>query len=783
MTEKASPTQRARGDGLGRRELLKGVLALPGLLAGLGGRARAAQSARRQASATSGVEEEGAQARPGTRRAVVLGLDGLDPKLVRQWMAEGHLPNLKQLAEEGSFCELATVNPAETPVAWASFATGANPGRTRIFDLLRRRPGSYEVVPGDIWLKRKRATEEGADIINRVMHRVGLGAGVLAAAVLLVGGRLVRHLLGRRRVSLVFGSALAGVLVGVIGGSALIGLLAGLLAGSVVADWAPRSYLEYKNPLACPTFWELADRAGQRASVLFVPCSFPSPELENGKALSSYPAPDMMAGGFSIYTSAEKPPKSDSKMRVFRINAQEPIIETVVLGPFDRVRTGEDYRLSIEPVRRCRVPMTIVPHHQRRQVTIRVQGQERTIGERQWSGWFTFTFEMSPLVREVGMARFCLVKFTPEELRLYLMPINYHPHHLPAHVRLAHPPELVQEITEELGLFKTAGWAIDSFRPLIEEQIDDELFLLDLYFTMNKKWQIIFSQLVRSDWDLLVAVLMASDRVQHMMWRHIDPQHLRHDPEEAKLYGDAILGVYRTLDDVVGAVRKNLPRETALFVISDHGFASFRKGVNLNRWLEEEGYLVLGGDPSSGVGAGEHEFWEVADWRRTRAYVPGLAGICLNVLGREPVGAVEPGAQYQKLREEIRRKLEALTDPETGQRVIHRVYRREELYEGPYLDELPDLIVGYERGYRTERTSLKVGARRSVIVPNRTKWCGDHITVDPELVPGVLFCNRKVTTAEPRLIDLAPTILTLLGVPVPPGMDGQALTLGESEAT
>ena len=754
-------------EGLSRRELLRGLAAVPALLGGLGRRVLAQGS-----GAAPGGEE--AEERPGARRVAVLGLDGLDPQLVRQWMKEGRLPNLKQLAEEGSFHELATVNPAETPVAWASFATGANPARTRIFDLLRRHPAGYHVVPGDIWLERKRATEESADIISRVMRRVGVGAGLVAAAVLLVGRWLVGHLLGRRA-SFLFGSAVAGLLVGVVGGSAVIGLVAGLVAGSVVADWVPRSYIKYTNPLGVATFWELADRAGWRSRVLAVPAAFPPPPLYRGKVLSGYPAPDMTAGGFAIYTSAEKPPKGDNKMRVFRINAQEPVIETVVVGPFDRVENSQESRLRLEPSRRTQVPITLIPRRETRQVTIRVQGQEQTIGERQWSDWFTFTFQMSPLVQEVGMARFLLVTFTDEELRLYLMPLNYHPRHLPSNVHLAHPPEFLAELTQDLGLFKTAGWAIDAFRPLLADQIDDELFLIDLYSTMDKKWEIIFHELVKPDWDLLVGVLMGTDRVQHMMWRHIDPQHPAYDPEEAKLYRDSILGVYQRVDEFVGVARKVLPPHTHLFVISDHGFGPFRKGVNLNRWLQEEGYLVLKTQDPGARAQREYEFWEVTDWRRARAYAPGLSGISINVLGREPVGAVEPGAQYQQLREEIRRKLEDLTDPDTGQRVVHRVYRREELYQGPYLEELPDLIIGYRRGYRTERASLMVGAEGPVISPNRTKWSGDHITVDADLVPGVLFSNRKVSTGKPRLIDLAPTILRLLGLTPPAEMDGEAL--------
>jgi predicted AlkP superfamily phosphohydrolase/phosphomutase len=212
-------------------------------------------------------------------------------------------------------------------------------------------------------------------------------------------------------------------------------------------------------------------------------------------------------------------------------------------------------------------------------------------------------------------------------------------------------------------------------------------------------------------------------------------------------------------------------------VVSDHGFNSFRKGVNLNRWLEEHEYQVLQADPDALGPDRSVEVWQVTAWDKTRAYVPGMAGVYLNVVGREPFGTVTRGPQYQRLREEIRRGLEELRDPETGETVVHRVYRREELYDGPHVNDLPDLVVGFRPGYRTERGTLKVGADRAVITDNLTKWSGDHITVDPEFVPGILFSNRKVTTESPGIMDLAPTVLSLLGVPTGSWMDGRALSL------
>jgi len=789
MKRKNSEAGGRRAGGLARRELLKALAALPALLGALGRRAWGAQPGSAGGGAAAGEATAGGAAEAGgagetgadSRRVVVLGFDGMDPRLVGKWMAEGHLPNLKQLAEEGCFRELATVNPAATPVAWSSFATGANPGRTRIFDMLRRRPAGYQVVPGDIELERKRATAEGSDLVNRVMYRVGLAGGLVTAVVLLVGRRLLKHLLRDRQVSFLVGSTVVGLLIGLLGGSALVGVVAGLVAGGAVAKWLPFTSIEYRNPLAARTFWQSADRVGVRTRILFVPCSFPAPVLEHGQALSGYPAPDMTTGAYTIYSSAPPLGKTDPLVWVLLIDPAAPVSKSVVMGPFDRVQVDMEALRNLEPVRRCQVPVEFLPHWNQRRVTIRVQGQEDTIGEGEFSNWFTFTFEMSPLVKEVGIAKFCLVKFTAQEIRLYLMPPNYDPRELPANVPLAHPPEFLKEITAEVGPFKTVGWVIDTFRPLVAGYLDDNLFVSDLHATMQKEWDITFGRMVKTDWDVLVAVFMASDRAQHLLWRHIDPEHPAYNPEEAARYKDGILDVYKALDEWVGLTRKTLPPETALFIISDHGFAPFRKGVNLNRWLLEEGYLVLVGPAAPGPGNEDVDFWQVTDWGRTRAYAPGLAGVAINLIGREPMGAVEPGIQYQQLREEIRRKLEALTDEETGTRVIRHVYRREEICAGPYLEEIPDLIVGYEWGYRTEHATLSLSEGKPLIVPNRTRWSGDHVSVDPPLVPGVFFSNRVLTSESPRLIDLAPTILSLLGLTVPREMDGQVLDFAPAE--
>src|SRR5262249_54409959 len=203
--------------------------------------------------------------------------------------------------------------------------------------------------------------------------------------------------------------------------------------------------------------------------------------------------------------------------------------------------------------------------------------------------------------------------------------------------------------------------------------------------------------------------------------------------------------------------------DTLLLVISDHGFNAFRRGIDLNRWLEANGYLHFHD------GRHKEEFLAGVDWSRTRAFALGLAGIFVNLKGKYAQGIVEPGAEAEQLREEIARKLGTLVDPETGANVIKRVYVTANVYRGPYKDHAPDLIPGYHRGYRVSWETAIGRTTEAVFHDNTKAWSGDHC-IDPALIPGVMFCNRPVETENPRLMDIAPTVLELFGVPVPEHM-------------
>jgi predicted AlkP superfamily phosphohydrolase/phosphomutase len=225
------------------------------------------------------------------------------------------------------------------------------------------------------------------------------------------------------------------------------------------------------------------------------------------------------------------------------------------------------------------------------------------------------------------------------------------------------------------------------------------------------------------------------------------------------------------MDALVGRTMAKCQRDdNLLMVISDHGFNGFRRGLDVNRWLEENGYLTLH------EGRRDEEFLAGVDWSRTRAFALGLSGLFINVRGKYAQGIVEPGRETDQLCDEIAPKLTALLDPQTGGSAIKRTYVTSKVYQGPYKGNAPDLIPGYQRGYRVSWETAIGRTTESVFHDNTKAWSGDHC-IDPSLIPGVLFCNRPVEAEKPRLMDLGPTIMRLFGVPVPEHMDGKALAI------
>jgi predicted AlkP superfamily phosphohydrolase/phosphomutase len=302
--------------------------------------------------------------------------------------------------------------------------------------------------------------------------------------------------------------------------------------------------------------------------------------------------------------------------------------------------------------------------------------------------------------------------------------------------------------------------------------LEDEHFLQQCLDIEREREAMFFDSLEKVPRGLCVCVFDGSDRMQHMFWRYWDKQHPARPAIVPDGFRAAIEDLYVRMDQLVGRTMARCRRNgTLLMVLSDHGFNTFRRGVDLNRWLEENGYLVVD-DARRG-----QEHLAGIDWQQTRAFAIGLTGIFLNLKGRFEHGIVQPGDEAVRLRDEIQQRLAGLADPANGQPAFQRIYQATKIYRGPYTDQAPDLIVGYASGYRVAWDTAVGRTARQVFHDNTKAWSGDHC-VDPSVVPGVLFCNHKIAEQQPRLLDIAPTVLQLFGIPAPDYMDGCALTIG-----
>jgi predicted AlkP superfamily phosphohydrolase/phosphomutase len=247
-----------------------------------------------------------------------------------------------------------------------------------------------------------------------------------------------------------------------------------------------------------------------------------------------------------------------------------------------------------------------------------------------------------------------------------------------------------------------------------------------------------------------------------MFFRYLIDDHSANRDKDTIDHKEALHDMYRAMDQLVDQTLKYVDKKTAFFVISDHGFKPFLKGVNTNTWLMENGYLAFG-DGARG------EYLQGVDWSHTRAYALGLGGIYINKKGRERKGIVESD-EMAALKDEISRGLLALGD-EHGP-LVNKVIDVERDFSGPYRHEGPDLIVGFREGVRVSWDCARGIVTDEVVEDNLKSWSGDHC-MDPDTVPGVLFSNRPVPEQKPRLMDIGPTVLDLFGVKIPGYMTGK----------
>jgi predicted AlkP superfamily phosphohydrolase/phosphomutase len=279
------------------------------------------------------------------------------------------------------------------------------------------------------------------------------------------------------------------------------------------------------------------------------------------------------------------------------------------------------------------------------------------------------------------------------------------------------------------------------------------------------------AQLERDDYDVLIWVSTATDRVAHMFYRLTDPEHPRYDAQLAARYGGAILNEYARMDATVGEVSAALRPEDTLLVLSDHGFHNYRRGLHVNQWLLQHGYLALKGRATRS----ERELLIDVDWAHTQAYGVGTGQIYMNLQGRERDGTVS-ARDAGPLAERIRSELLALRDEERGGSiVVHQVYRATDVFRGQRATDAPDLQLAFAENYRTSWETILGGVPAALFADNDKKWSGDHAASDVAETPGFVLSNRVIEKSDPHIVDIAPTAHALFDKPIPEHYAGRSL--------
>lgn len=525
-------------------------------------------------------------------------------------------------------------------------------------------------------------------------------------------------------------------------------------------------------PLKTPTlrllrkskpFWKILGDNNVWSTVLRVPVTFP-PEKFYGAQLSAMMTPDLLGtlGSFFHFTS--------------RTSNGDPA-ETFSEGGIScgLHRDGSDWigtlegppNSFIEGEPALTVPLRIRPKGDKARITIGKEDVE--VALRELSDWIVLTFKAAPGINVTGTIRIMLTELD-DHCGLYITPINIDAEN-PA-MPISHPSYYSTYLAKKVGQYSTLGLAEDTVA-MNEGVTDDATFLKQSLDIDDERRSMFLSALSKLRKGTITCVFDATDRIQHMFWRYIEEGHPADDPTATPEHRRAIEDLYIKNDGLVGEVMGKLRKGDVLCVISDHGFASFRRGINLNQWLLQNGYLAL----KEGA-TGQGDLLLEVDWSKTRAYCLGLAGLFINIRGREAQGIVEP-ADVAALKQELEQKLNGLRDEEHDYTAINELFDTAKIYSGPYTSNAPDFIIGFNEGYRTSWDCANGIVGGPIFDDNAKPWSGDH-GVDPRLVPGVMFCNHAIDSEDPSILDFAPSILTLFGIEPPKHMEGKPLFRPES---
>jgi len=348
-----------------------------------------------------------------------------------------------------------------------------------------------------------------------------------------------------------------------------------------------------------------------------------------------------------------------------------------------------------------------------------------------WSPILELKFNLGRLASIKTVTRVILIRTHPYP-ELYFTPLQIHP--LKSPWPYGTPKGFLKEICRSYGLFPTSGWPQDT-TALEEGILTDEQFLDLCNQIFTQRVNIFLGQLEKFHEGILSCVFDSLDRVQHMFW---------------KTRPDIIEKWYLKLDQLAGLVNQKVAShsdegKTRLLILSDHGFKQYDYQVHLNHWLIRKGYLSINID--SGVND-----LTASDWGKSRAYAIGLNSLYLNLAGREKKGVIPP-AEKTGLLNKIQAELDCWSGPDRKP-IFHKVYLSQDVFSGPLTDHGPDIVLGFNPGYRASRETGLGGWKDDSIEKNTGHWEADHC-FDAETVPGVIFLNHGLENfSDPSYLDI-----------------------------
>lgn len=623
-----------------------------------------------------------------SKKVIVLGIDGMDPELLKLFVARGEMPNFKKLMTSGHYSQLGTTMPPQSPVAWASFISGCNPGGHGIFDFIHRDPAKFSP-----YLSTSRTTSSSESIdIGKYSFPISSG--------------------------------------------------------------------KVENLRRGPAFWTTLENHNIPSTMFAIPADFPIIQEGTSKQISGMGTPDLLGtyGTFTYFTDAEVPGADKfTGGRVVPITLKNHSVKTQLKGPKNSFRTtGEDAAVDISI---ARDPWESV-------AKIKIQDHELVMKEGEWSEWLPLKFEFMPMFASVsGMVRIYLQEVHPK-MRLYISPINIDP--MDPTLPICNPSGFSRELSEVVGRFYTKGFPEDN------KALSHGIFTNDEFFThakgvLQETLRVFDYQFSQFQEGLFFFYFSSVDQNSHMLWRLMDPRHPLYDPKASPETKNAVYYFYRAMDKVLGQVMSKVDQSTTLMVMSDHGFAPFTREFNVSTWLVENGFAALT-DPSL---MSRCNFYSCLDWSKTKAYVMGLNGIYLNLEGREIYGSVNP-KDADNIINDLINKLKEVRDPKTGEKVLKNVYDSRKIYSGPYLALAPDIVLGYNRGYRISDDAVLGKFPAQILNDRKDLWSADHC-MDSSTVPGVILSNRTIGDLSPNIWDLAPSIINAFGLKAPKEMDGKVI--------